>query len=618
MLMIRKGMAIWLALTIGFSLAVIIVDISVPTEASIIYVGGSGPGNHSSIQDGIDAANPGDTVFVYNGTYRENIIINKTINLIGEDKNKTIIDGIGNRDIVRIKADWVNVSGFKLNDADPDYEGFDISSDNNNISGNILSLGSWADINIFGRNNTLIGNTMARNGIYIQGIEMEYLNSHTIPTSNTVDGKPIYYLKNLIGYTVPAGAGQVILVNCTQVTVTEQEIDDTAVAIQILNSSNNHIMENDFKRNTYGIELWNSHGNEVSNNSLYYNKAGISISDSNENNITNNMINRGGMSLGGANNNNIINNIINDDYDSFYISYSTGNYINGNSIHSDFQTALTIGVNATDNIISQNHIYDNEEGVYVWSGGNVFSQNNFSNNEYGIWILWCNATTFDGNTFNNNEHGFFFIDSYFNNITNNDFSSNGNAINIDDLSDYLVSGNTFSNNRNGVSISNSNNIAVIDNEFMNNDYGLQMVGDSNGNMVNNNTFNGNYWGMALWGTSNISIEGNEISQNNDGIHLEWASNNIIRFNNISNNEYGMYLDDWCVDNIIEDNIYVDNNDHMHEGDIDNSGLVSDSESNELDLGILGIVLILLIILTFLIMIVVVHFSKKRKKSNPPP
>jgi len=47
---------------------------------SILYVGGSGPGNYSKIQDAIDNASEGDTIFVYNGTYNEQINVNKPFN----------------------------------------------------------------------------------------------------------------------------------------------------------------------------------------------------------------------------------------------------------------------------------------------------------------------------------------------------------------------------------------------------------------------------------------------------------------------------------------------------------------------------------------------------------
>jgi len=80
------------------------------------YVGGSGAGNYSSIQSAIDAAISGDIVFVYNysSPYYENIIIDKSINLIGEDRDATIIDGGGIGDVVYVSADWVNITGFTI------------------------------------------------------------------------------------------------------------------------------------------------------------------------------------------------------------------------------------------------------------------------------------------------------------------------------------------------------------------------------------------------------------------------------------------------------------------------------------------------------------------------
>ena len=46
-----------------------------------LYVGGSGPGNYTTIQSAINDANPGDTVFVYNDSspYSEAVEVNRSI-----------------------------------------------------------------------------------------------------------------------------------------------------------------------------------------------------------------------------------------------------------------------------------------------------------------------------------------------------------------------------------------------------------------------------------------------------------------------------------------------------------------------------------------------------------
>jgi len=79
-----------------------------------LYVGGSGPNNYTSIQDAINVANSGDTIFVYNGTYYENLVINKSINLIGENEKTTIIDGIKRNNTIFIFASDVLISHFTI------------------------------------------------------------------------------------------------------------------------------------------------------------------------------------------------------------------------------------------------------------------------------------------------------------------------------------------------------------------------------------------------------------------------------------------------------------------------------------------------------------------------
>ncbi len=79
-----------------------------------IYVDAGGGADYTRIQDAIDNASDGDTVFVYRGEYYENIQINISISLAGEDKQDTIINGGGNGNVISIHADFVNISGFTV------------------------------------------------------------------------------------------------------------------------------------------------------------------------------------------------------------------------------------------------------------------------------------------------------------------------------------------------------------------------------------------------------------------------------------------------------------------------------------------------------------------------
>jgi parallel beta-helix repeat protein len=78
-----------------------------------LYVGGSGPGNYSTIQDAVNASADGDTVFVYAGTYYEHIQLSRAIHLQGQAMNITIIDGQDTGTVVLINAN-ATISGFTI------------------------------------------------------------------------------------------------------------------------------------------------------------------------------------------------------------------------------------------------------------------------------------------------------------------------------------------------------------------------------------------------------------------------------------------------------------------------------------------------------------------------
>lgn len=141
--------------------------------SKILYVGGTGPQNYTKIQDAIDNASAGDTVFVYQDSspYYENIIIDKEhIKLIGENKYSTVIDGNGIHDVILIKSDDVTVKGFTLQHSGviehPEYNaGVHVvyPSDYNNITDNIIN-DNWNGICLEAAdNNTVLQNKVSNN-----------------------------------------------------------------------------------------------------------------------------------------------------------------------------------------------------------------------------------------------------------------------------------------------------------------------------------------------------------------------------------------------------------------------------------------------------------------------
>ena len=86
----------------------------VKAAPTTIIVDAGGGGDYTAIQTAIDAAQPGDTIRVWAGTYVGRIRINKQINLIGNGSSTTTIDGNLQDHTVFINANGVNVSGFRI------------------------------------------------------------------------------------------------------------------------------------------------------------------------------------------------------------------------------------------------------------------------------------------------------------------------------------------------------------------------------------------------------------------------------------------------------------------------------------------------------------------------
>jgi parallel beta-helix repeat protein len=145
----------------------------------IIYVGGLWHNNFSSIQHAINEAKPGDIVYVYEGIYYENLYINKSIYLFGENKYNTIINGKGYGDIIIFNADNISIKGFTIQNGH--YGIFSENTSNhkildNNINDNLQGVSFINCTNIILENNDFIDNQYGIRLFFSNNIEIHYNN----------------------------------------------------------------------------------------------------------------------------------------------------------------------------------------------------------------------------------------------------------------------------------------------------------------------------------------------------------------------------------------------------------------------------------------------------------
>ncbi len=410
---------------------------------------GWGVTHFASICLAITAVAEHGVINVYNGTYhtqdgKQHLSIQKSIALIGENAATTIIHWNGglllDPAMIRITAQGASISGFTIEGG---KEGINVSTDDVVISGNIFrNLTSGVGIRLSSAERvTIINNWFDSSGILLgkdppeaSTPTIDEWTSHVIE-GNSVQGRPIYYLKNTDGTNleIPADAAQIILANCTHFTLHDQIFSGIAGGIQLGFSSNNTITNNIFlaingdalifaiasnnliSENTIqnignGITLqYSSDYNTITKNIVTTcTGTGLSLSNSKHNLISENTIqdtNNGITIRVNSSSNTLIKNIIRACIgDGITLSNSDNNRISNNVISNAIGNGLSLSA-SSENTITYNTFSDNRGyGILLMSDSNRIYHNNFIDNtcqasDTGI-NFWDNGYPSGGNYWN--------------------------------------------------------------------------------------------------------------------------------------------------------------------------------------------------------------------------
>jgi len=324
--------------------------------------------NYTTIQDAIDANETlnGQTILVDDGTYNENVFVNKSLTLTGESRDNTIVNANGTGEAFTLTAPNISITNFTVANS---------SMHNTPLYGDIL---------LNQTTNCTIGNVEATNCNYT-GIAL--LNS----TQNRISDCEFFADGNGI---VLCYSDQNVISDCecfgNQSSLTESPLQD---GIVLLTSNENVISDNVVSGNSglghfVGIGLW---GMGCNDNVLIGNNVSSCLDN--------------GFDIVGFDNN-ITSNLIWDNGNGVLFDHASGNIVNNNDIWNNTMSGVHISLGDANNTILENTINNNHYGVFVeWNSGNdnLFYHNNFVSNSVqdlstgGSLSIWDNGYPSGGN-----------------------------------------------------------------------------------------------------------------------------------------------------------------------------------------------------------------------------
>jgi parallel beta-helix repeat protein len=291
-----------------------------PVFSSTILV----PAQYPTIQAALDHAAIGDTVQVAPGIYYEHVNVNKSVTIVGENLQTTIVDGTANGTIFDLDGSNIHISGFTIRNAGITGNAITssketVTSDNDWISNNIITTSQYGVYLSYSTGNRIFSNTFINN--VFAGISVNICGSTNI-TANTIVGGP-YGIKTtsstnniIVGNTISQSSYSIYLASAStgntvrnnvlsgktacvysssdSTTIDHNTLNDGATGVYLYNCKSGSVYYNTCKNSSYGIRLYNpsalTSSHTVSNNKILYTDWAIELVYSDGNTLTGNWL----------------------------------------------------------------------------------------------------------------------------------------------------------------------------------------------------------------------------------------------------------------------------------------------------------------------------------------
>ena len=257
----RKNVTL-LVVLVFLATSCLTVYLPVKAEAKTITI----PDDSHTIQEAINTANVGDTIFVKRGTYVENPVVNKSISLIGDDRDATVIDVTAG---LKVESDNVTITGLTIYDG---WQGITVSANNSKISGNKITNCQYGIVLLSSQNSTITENLLQAIGLSA-AIQLSYSNNNLLKNNYIDSCTEGIQLREGSSNNIVEGN---IVTNCQDVAV---RLLGSGVGRVWYGPNNNTITRNSISSSGCGTTIYGANGNIISNNNYLNNTVQFSANE---------------------------------------------------------------------------------------------------------------------------------------------------------------------------------------------------------------------------------------------------------------------------------------------------------------------------------------------------